>query len=402
MGLTPIRVGQLNSYIGRILKTDPLLSDVSVIGEISNLKHHSSGHIYFSLKDDASKINCFLSSRVAAGLNCPMEEGLEVIVSGYISVYERGGYYSLNVLNMEAGGMGQLAIRFEQLKKKLAEEGLFDPARKKPLPSFPSTVAVVTSPTGAAVRDIVKIITGRNQYVRILICPVLVQGPSAAADIAAAIDELNREHPETDVIIAGRGGGSTEELWAFNEEIVARSIARSKIPVISAVGHETDFTIADFVADLRAETPTAAAQQAVPDTQQLLQLLEEYREGMKTEILRRAELSRQRLQAASPEHFAAGLRTRIEYEQMHLDHLTGAMQDRLREMIASGSERIELLKEVIEAANPYAILQRGYSVVTDTEGAVLRSVSGLTAGDGVRIRMSDGSAEAQITSVDQD
>ena len=399
MGLTPIRVGQLNSYIGRVLKTDPLLSDVSVIGEISNLKFHSSGHIYFSLKDETSRVNCFLSSRVAPQIRCPLEEGMEVIASGSISVYERGGYYSLNVLDLDAGGKGQLAERFEQLKQKLAQEGLFDPANKKELPAFPKTIAVVTSPTGAAVRDILKIITNKNDYVKVLICPVLVQGPSAAPDIAAAIDELNREHPEVDVIIAGRGGGSTEELWAFNEESVARSIFRSNIPVISAVGHETDFTIADFVADLRAETPTAAADRAVPDTEQLRQLLEAYKENMTADLIRRTEIARQRLQAASPEAFAAGIRTRIEYEQMHLDHLADGMQKQVNETITDGEHRIELLRQVIEAGSPYEILRRGYAVVTGEDGSVLRSMKSLSNGSGITVRLRDGSADAQVTAL---
>lgn len=399
MGLTPIRVAQLNSYIGRILKTDPLLSDVSVIGEISNLTFHSSGHIYFSLKDETSLVRCFLSSRIAPQILCPLEEGLEVIATGYISVYERGGSYSLYIRGLEAGGKGQLAVRFEQLKQRLAAEGLFAPEHKKPLPAFPGTVAVVTSPTGAAVRDIQKIITGKNDYVNILICPVLVQGPDAAPDIASAIDFLNREHPEVDVIIAGRGGGSMEELWAFNEEIVARSIFRSEIPVISAVGHETDFTIADFVADLRAETPTAAADRAVPDTRLLREQLDRIRDDMTRDMQRRAELAQRRLQALDPAAFASGIRTRIEYEQMHLDQLTEGMQRRIRDMIAEGSQRIGLMKQVLEAGSPYGILHRGYSMVTDGEGRILQSVDDLAAGDPVSIRMGDGSADARVTAI---
>ncbi len=399
MGLTPIRVSQLNSYIGRVLKTDPLLTDVAVIGEISNLKFHSSGHIYFSLKDAASRVNCFLSSRMASQIQCPMEEGMEVIASGFVSVYERGGYYSLNVTDLQAGGMGQLAVRFEQLKQTLAKEGLFDPEHKKEIPAFPKTVAVVTSPTGAAVRDIVKIITAKNDYVKVLICPVLVQGPSAAPDIAAAIDELNREHPEVDVIIAGRGGGSTEELWAFNEEVVARSIFRSKIPVISAVGHETDFTIADFVADLRAVTPTAAADRAVPDTQQLRQLLDTYQKEMGDSLRHRMEMARQRLQAMDPSAFAAGILTRIDYEQMHLDHLREDMEKQLQEMISERRHRIDMLRQVIDAANPYDILRRGYSMVTGKDGKVVRSADELAEGSEITIKMSDGSADARVTSV---
>ena len=399
MGLTPIRVGQLNSYISRVLKTDPLLSDVSVTGEVSNLKFHHSGHVYFSLKDEASRVNCFLPARVAQVITLPLEEGMEIIATGYISVYERGGYYSLNITGVETGGKGELAIRFEKLKQKLEQEGLFDPARKKPIPEFPEKIAIVTSPTGAAVRDILKIIKNKNDYVDILISPVLVQGPSAAADIAAAIDDLNENHPDVDVIITGRGGGSAEELWAFNEEVVARSISRSEIPVISAVGHEIDFTISDFVADLRAETPTAAAEIAVPDTFRLKEYLDEIRGSMTELMLRHTELASRRLQALDPAAFASGIRTRIEYEQMYLDRLIDGMQERVRSITADRRNRIEMLRQVIEAANPNDILKRGYSIVTDEGGRVLRSSEGLQEGQNVTIRMSEGSADAALTAV---
>ena len=259
MGLKPIRVGQLNNYIGRVLKTDPILGNVSVIGEISNLKFHGSGHVYFSLKDEASKVNCFLAASNLERISCPMEEGMEIIASGYISVYERGGYYSLNIRDIEVNGEGQLAIQFEKLKAKLEKEGLFAAENKKLLPAFPSKIAVVTSETGAAVRDIIRTIKNKNDYVDILVYPVLVQGPAAAKDIADAITDINENYRDIDVIIKGRGGGSMEELWAFNEEMVARSIFASEIPVISAVGHETDFTISDFTADFRAATPTRAS-----------------------------------------------------------------------------------------------------------------------------------------------
>ena len=402
MGLNPIRVGQLNQYIGRVLKNDPLLSDVSVVGEISNLRFHSSGHIYFSLKDETSRIDCFLPARTVPQISCPLDEGLEVIASGYISVYERGGRYSLNITDLEAAGMGQLAIRFEQLKARLEKEGLFDPAHKKAIPAFPSRVAVVTSPTGAAVRDIQKIIRSKNDYVSILIVPVLVQGPSAAADIASAIDEVNERCPDVDVIITGRGGGSAEELWAFNEEVVARSIYASKIPVISAVGHETDFTISDFVADLRAETPTAAADKAVPDTGELRQNLLYYREEMTRALQHRVEIGRQRLSALDPAAFASGIRGRIEYDQMYADRLAEAMAERMEQRIRDCSHRIEILRSAIESANPYDILRRGYSVVTGEDGQILRSAAELSPGQEIRVRMAEGSARAQVTGIDEE
>ena len=399
MDLTPIRVGQLNQYIGRVLRMDPLLSDIALIGEVSNLKFHHSGHIYFSLKDDSSRISCFLPERIARQITCPLEEGAEVIASGYIAVFERGGTYSLNVTDLRAGGKGELAIRFEQLKAKLSAEGLFDPAHKKPLPAFPRKVAVVTSPTGAAVRDILKIIQSKNDVTSVLICPVLVQGPAAARDIAAAIDELNEMHPEVDVIIAGRGGGSQEELWAFNEEAVARSIYRSRIPVISAVGHETDFTIADFVADLRAETPTAAADRAVPDTRQLRDQLDRSAADLRNDLQRHLALAKQRLQALDPAAFAAGIRTRIEYEQMHLDRLADDMTGILKMRVSENARRIALLRQVIEGASPYAILDRGYAMVTGADGRAVRNAAELSPGDTVDLRMAGGTAAARITEI---
>ncbi len=397
MGLTPIRVKQLNGYISRILSVDPLLSDVAVIGEISNLKFQNSGHIYFSLKDDSSSIRCFLPAGTAPQIVCPLEEGLEVIVSGRINVYVPGGYYSLLVTDVEAEGKGQLAVRFEQLKEKLSKEGLFDPAHKKQLPSFPKKVAVVTSPTGAAVRDIQRTIRNKNDVVSILIVPVLVQGPAAASEIAAAIDDLNAHHRDVDVIIAGRGGGSTEELWAFNEEIVARSIYASEIPVISAVGHETDFTIADFTADYRAATPTAAAELAVPDTKELRKHLDWLRDDLAQQLRRRTELARRHLQMLDPSAFAAGIRQRIEAEQKGIEQKKKGMDDQLVRRIETSRQRIELLRQLLNSASPYEILERGYSMVTDESGRLLRSAQEAGLGQNVVIRMADGSLDAKIT-----
>ena len=258
MALKPISVSQLNGYIKRILQTDPILGNVSVIGEISNLKFHGSGHIYFSLKDANSKINCFLPMDQRKYLRFELSEGMEITASGYLYLYERGGSYSLNIRDINVEGRGNLDLAFEQLKNRLEQEGLFDERYKKKLPLFPEKIAVVTSETGAAVRDIIKTIKSRNCMTDIIVFPCLVQGKQAGADIAKTIAKVNDLYPEIDVMIVGRGGGSKEELWAFNEEVVARSIFLSEIPVISAVGHETDFSISDWVADVRAATPTAA------------------------------------------------------------------------------------------------------------------------------------------------
>ena len=399
MGLKPIRVGQLNNYIGRVLKTDPILANVSVIGEISNLKFHSSGHVYFSLKDESSKINCFLAASNLERITCPLEEGMEIVASGYISVYERGGYYSLNIRDIEVNGEGQLAVQFEKLKAKLEKEGLFSAEHKKTLPEFPSKVAVVTSETGAAVRDIIRTIKNKNDYVDILVYPVLVQGPAAAGDIAAALRDLNENYSDVDVIITGRGGGSMEELWAFNEEVVARSIFDSVIPVISAVGHETDFTISDFTADFRAATPTAAAEMAVPDTRELREYLSGIKESLAESLMQAVEIRRNRLAALDPNAFAKGISTRIAYEQMNADRIIESMGENLASRISSGRERIELLKALLDASDPKSILSRGYSVVTDEDGHIISRAEELKIGQNVNIETGSGSAGAEITRV---
>ena len=399
MGLKPVKVSQLNNYIKRILQSDPILGSVSVIGEISNLKFHNSGHVYFSLKDEKSRINCFLAADNVDAVEDMLVEGNEVTARGYIYLYERGGSYSLNVRTMESAGRGDLAAAFEKLKAKLEKEGIFDPAHKKALPFFPQKVAVVTSPTGAAVRDIVKIITGRNDCVDIVIYPVLVQGPYAAEEIAHAIKDINENHSDVDIIITGRGGGSMEELWAFNEECVARSIYGSDIPVISAVGHETDFTISDFAADRRAETPTAAAQMAVPDTKELRDRIEALCTEMKRNLGTVCDSRRKSLELLDPKSFTRNLRSRAAMEQMALDNIISDMENHIRSMIVSLRHRTELLHEAVSAADPQNILSRGYSIVTDGGGNIIKDSSSLEIGQTVSIRLAGGSAQADVTAI---
>lgn len=397
MALKPVKVSQLNSYIKRILQTDPILGNVSVIGEISNLKFHSSGHVYFSLKDESSRISCFLPADRVRNIAFPLEEGLEVTAYGYIYLYERGGSYSINIRDMERSGQGDLAAAFEKLKVKLQSEGLFAQEHKKELPGFPYKIAIVTSPTGAAVRDMLKIITAKNNMVDIMIYPVLVQGPAAAGDIASAIDDINQNHTDVDVIITGRGGGSAEELWAFNEEIVARSIFASEIPVISAVGHETDFTIADFVADLRAETPTAAADKAVPDIDMLREYIRSLAVESKRNIRMIAEDRRKHLRLLDPDNFSRDIRSRIAMEQMRTDSMMESMTERIHTIIADRKTRISTLREIIDAADPKAILKRGYSVVTDEDGNIIRDASRLEKDQLINIEAAVGHARARIT-----
>lgn len=402
MALKPVRVSQLNSYIKRILQTDPILGNVSVIGEISNLKFHGSGHVYFSLKDETGKVNCFLAADNFSRLEFELEEGLEIIASGYIYLYERGGSYSLNIRDIEISGQGNLAAEFLRLKSKLEKEGLFDTAHKKNIPAFPYRVAVVTSETGAAIRDIVKTIRRKNDFTDILIYPVLVQGPNAPDEISAAIDDLNQRYNDIDVIIVGRGGGSMEELWAFNEEIVVRSIFNSHIPIISAVGHETDFTISDFVADLRAETPTAAAERAVPDTFLLREKLETYKLELKRNLNMILEDRKKQLKLLDPEAFGRDIQSHIIMDQMKLDTVAQSMKELLVMKINEYRHRLDILKTGLESCNPETILKKGYSVVTDTDGRIIKDAETLRKGDIITIKACRGSAQAAITDVRKD
>ncbi len=374
MAMKPVKVSQLNSYLKRILSSDPILGNLLVIGEISNIKYHGSGHVYFSLKDENSKINCFLPAENVQKLRYELADGMEITAYGYLSLYERGGSYSLNIRQIEVQGIGELSVAFEKLKNKLTAEGVFDPARKKKIPFFPKRIAVVTSETGAAVQDILKIIRSRNNYADILVYPVLVQGPAAAPEISRAILEINRLFPETDVMIVGRGGGSMEELWAFNEEIVARAIYQSEIPVISAVGHETDFTIADFAADLRAETPTAAAVLAAPDIRELKQYIESLRKDMVHALKKQAEYKERLMEAENP--------------KLMLHSLLNIV--RLREL------KIEAAYKQLYDLSPVTIMERGYAAILNQEGKLSASVSDFTPGDRLTAVLKDGYLTAEV------
>lgn len=400
MALKPVSVTQLNGYIKKILQTDPILGNVSVIGEISNLKHHGSGHVYFTLKDAASKINCFLPSDQLRYLRFELADGMEVTASGFIYLYERGGTYSLNVRELKVQGQGNLAIAFEELKNKLTKEGLFDPEIKKELPFFPHKVAVVTSATGAAVRDIIKIIKGRNDFVDVLVFPCLVQGPGAAQDVARCIDTVNRLYPDVDVIIAGRGGGSMEELWAFNEEAVARSIFHSKIPVISAVGHETDFTIADFAADLRAETPTAAAQAAVPDIRLLRQHMRDRLLDGSKGLNQKLQYYSLKLSQSSPEQMVSVLNRRVRLLENGVLQLGETLQYQFSQKLSEASHRLLQGHLRLEGLNPYGPLERGYGMVfRGKDKAPLSGAAAVKEGDSLRIALKDGTLDCRVEQV---
>lgn len=370
MALKPVSVSQLNDYISRVLTTDPLLGNISVVGEISNLKYHSSGHVYFSINDANSKINCFFPSSYVRNLNYELGDGLEVIINGYINVYKKGGTYTLFVRSVTVAGEGNLAMAFQLMKDKLEQEGLFDPLYKKPIPAFPHKIGIVTSETGAAVQDILKIITSRNNLVDIVIFPVQVQGEGAAADIAAMLDTINNdpECEDIDTLIVGRGGGSAEDLWAFNEEVLARAIFRCRIPVISAVGHETDFTISDFVADRRAETPTAAAEMAVPDMREVMLRLEKAKNDLGLQ-----------------------LRNKIRIQKLYADRIKADMDADIKRRIYEYRTQLEKYKLILEENNPENILSKGYSIVENEQGRVISSAADFVPGCSYKLIFKDGS-----------
>lgn len=376
MPLKPVSVSQLNSYIKRILATDPILSNVSVKGEISNLTKHSSGHWYFTLKDETSRINCFLPADRVFGLRFDISEGMELIVYGSVSVYERGGSYSVYVRDIDVQGEGSLKIAFENLRRKLEAEGLFDPDVKRPIPEFPKRIGVLTSPTGAAVHDIITTVKRRNPLVDVLIYPCIVQGPEAAASIVNGLAEMNKLFPDLDVIIAGRGGGSAEDLWCFNEESVARAIRASEIPVISAVGHEVDFTIADFAADLRGATPTAAAELAVPHMAALIDTLQLY----------------------TPQRLYQNLQTGFENYGLSLQRLRDSVENSIRSRIREAESRLELLKNDADLSNPMNVLDKGYAMAKKG-GEWVERAAAFAKGDSLDLRFKDGTLVCLVQEV---
>jgi len=379
MSLKPVSVTQLNDYISRVIGTDPLLGNVTVQGETSGVKYHSSGHVYMSLVDGSSRINCFIPRDYVAALGFVLADGMDVIVKGGISVFKKNGTYSLFVRSIEVAGEGDLSAAFEELKTRLNKEGIFEKSHKKPLPQFPYRVGVITSNTGAAIRDILKIIRSRNDCVDVAVFPVLVQGDGAAPQIARAIDYVNENFSDIDVLIVGRGGGSAEDLWAFNEEIVARSIYRSEIPVISAVGHEIDFTISDMAADVRAETPTAAAQMAVPDTSELAEMLDDMKKAMTIQ-----------------------LKNNVMYNGLKAETLAREMKDILLGKIEGCSSTMENLRVILTENDPRRILENGYSIVEERDGRVITDSAMLNKEQDYRLTFKKGSAYCRITEIGSD
>lgn len=399
MALQPVSVTQLTGYIKLLLDRDEILSQTCVRGELSNYKIHSSGHHYFTLKDEGAVISCVLFRSDAMRLRFRPESGMKVILTGRVSLFPRSGQYQLYVSHMQPDGAGDLAVAFEQLKQRLQAQGLFDAAHKKPLPRYPERVALVTSPTGAAVRDMIRILGRRWPLASVLVCPVRVQGEGAAEEIAAML-ELVDAAGLADVIITGRGGGSLEDLWAFNEEIVARAIYRCKTPVISAVGHEPDVTIADFAADVRAATPSNGAELAVCDRAELRALLEQQARRMEKAQERRLELLRQRLRRLSERPVLRSPEGSLQQKELLLELLRQRLERAAVSAVEQDQRRFAALSGRLDALSPLKVLARGYAVATRQE-QVLHSVAQLSPGEEIRLRLADGTALCAVERIEK-
>ncbi len=393
-------VQEVTGRIRHILEDDRALRDIHVKGELSNLSQPTSGHRYFTLKDEAAEIACVMFRDYNRSLKFRLEDGMSVIARGRIGVYEKRGKYQLYVEEIQEAGLGALYLAFEQLKKRLKEEGLFDATHKKPIPGFPRRIGMVTSPSGAAVRDMLKVTRKRFPHVHILLAPVPVQGEGASLQIAHAIRMMNRyseERARIDVLIVGRGGGSLEELWAFNEECVARAIFTSSIPVISAVGHETDFTIADFVADKRAATPSEAAEIVVPDGRELERNVRSMELQLRQNVFKTIEIYRKRLEGMEKSLLFRTPTERILQYRQTVDDLKRAMVAELRHLTSLHRKSVQACTGKLEALSPLAILDRGYSICTKVpEGKLVRSVEDLVVGDTLTILFSDGEAISEV------
>lgn len=382
-------VTQLNRYIKTLFDGDRLLYRVLLRGEISNFKLHYSGHMYFVLKDANSNIRGVMFKGYASRLPFRPENGQKVIVSGRVGVYERDGQYQIYVEDMQPDGIGALHIAYEQLKEKLEVEGLFDQSRKKPLPRYPKRVGVVTSPTGAAIRDIINILSRRYPNADVLLYPVLVQGDGAPADIIEAVRYFDREQA-VDVLIVGRGGGSIEDLWAFNDEGVARAVAGCRIPVISAVGHETDFTIVDFVSDLRAPTPSAAAELAVPSQAELSARLSGYQARLQQAYRTFLHKKRAGLEALENRRVFQRPFDLVEQNRLYLDAVARDLTKSADILVGRQRERFGKLISKLDALSPFAVLKRGYLVAQDETGKLIKETGDVSVGDDLKLTLAEG------------
>ena len=393
-----LSVSQLNQYVKTLLEGDDVLQSVSVRGEISNLSQPKSGHLYFSLKDGEGLIRCVMFRSRAQSVKFPLSDGLSVVARGAVTLYPKNGEYQLYVSALSRDGVGSLFLAYEKLRAKLESEGLFDPDRKKPLPEYPKKIGIVTSPTGAAIRDMLRILRRRFPPAEILIVPAAVQGAGAPAELADGIRRLNRRD-DIDLIIIGRGGGSFEDLFCFNDETLARAIAASSVPVISAVGHETDFTICDFVADLRAATPSNAAELAVPDRAELLAALSVLPTRLKKALARDVERRRERLAALIGRPIFTRPETLTRDRMREVAALSDAATASIRSSYAGKRESFTALAATLTALNPLATLSRGYAVAETPEGKPVVSVSERAVGEPLDVVLPDGTLSTVIRAI---
>ena len=394
MEYNPITVTDLNKYIKNKIDGDEMLNNVLVKGEISNFKNHYTGHMYFTLKDENSLIKCVMFKSYTTHLSFMPKDGMKVMVLGSVAVFERDGIYQIYAKAMKEDGLGSLYTAYEELKKKLEQEGLFAESHKKKIPFMPKTIGVLTSNTGAVIRDIINVSTRRNPGVHIRLYPVPVQGPGAAEKIAEGIKFMN-ENKLADVLIIGRGGGSLEDLWPFNEEIVARAIYDSELPIISAVGHETDFTIADFVADLRAPTPSAGAELAVPDRNEILQNLDAQRQYLSSLMDKKLIENNNVVSEMTTKLLSLSPDDKIAKLYNDLDFISQKYENNSNRIFQNTANKIELLATKLESLNPVSILKRGYSVVTNNDKTVT-SVKDVKNGDTLAINVTDGKIISKV------
>lgn len=400
MFIKVLTVTALNGYIKKIVDSDFILNNTNVKGELSNVKIHTSGHIYFSLKDPFGKINCVMFKSQASKLRITPRDGMNVIIKGKVSVYEREGAYQVYCDSMESDGEGQLYLAFQKLKEKLEKQGMFDEARKKGIPPFPTRIGIITSQTGAAIKDIINVATRRNGKVNMLIYPALVQGVNASEDIIRGIRHFN-SFKNVDLIIIARGGGSIEELWAFNEENLAHAIYNSKIPIITGIGHETDFTIADFVSDHRAPTPSAAAEIAVKSLEGLNNEIKALRELLLrsvefklTKEYNKVNLLNKTLKINNPLNY-------IVNQYIHIDNLKENLSYKFSMKVSLEKQKLSKLNALLHAHNPLNVLNKGYAVLQDNEDQIISEINNLKNLKEVKITLKDGSAEFKLSNVEE-
>ena len=395
MEYNPITVTDLNKYIKNKVDNDEYLNNVLVKGEISNFKHHYTGHMYFTLKDENSLIKCIMFKSYTPNLKFVPKDGMKVMILGTVSVFERDGVYQIYCKAMQEDGMGSLYTAYEELKNKLEKQGLFDSKYKKPIPKFPKSIGVLSASTGSVIRDIINVSTRRNPNCYIKLLPVPVQGKGAGEKIAEAIKIMN-EYKLADVIILARGGGSLEDLWPFNEEVVAHAIFESELPVISAVGHETDFTIADFVADLRAPTPSAAAELAVPNVNDLLIDLEKYNNRFKNSLKKKIELMRLRYEKCMANRVFKEPLQKINERYLLIDRIVKQMEGKITNKVKDDKTKMVELITKLDNLSPLKTLSRGYSLTTNVQGNIVKSVKDVKKDDELKIRFQDGITNVKV------